>query len=155
MSIQKFKLTLTFFLIGLMVLTGCSTKTNGGMDDNSTSEIDPDGFEQRLVELQQKIDSVAAYLQQAEGLAESAGHIDLQVARYFADYIEWELEHPDLITEALAANDFFDAQETLTPAQREQRYIEHIDRELTGAMAVLDDAMQRLEVDDFRPGLEP
>jgi hypothetical protein len=121
----------------------------------NTSAIRFDGFDQRLLVLQQRIDTVAISLQGAEGLAQTAGQIDLQIAKYFADYITWELGHPDIMKDALAANDFFDEQDSLTPAQRDQRYHDHIDRELTGAMVLMDQAMQRLEKDANGPGLEP
>ncbi len=54
--------------------------------------------------------------------------------------------------DALAANDFFDEQETLTPAQRDQRYHDHIDRELTGCDALMNKAMRRLDEDIQRAG---
>ena len=98
---------------------------------------------------------VETSLQQAEGLVQTAGLIDLQIAKYFADYITWELGHPGIMKDALAANDFFDEQETLTPAQRDQRYHDHIDRELTGAMALMDQAVKRLDEDDYGQGVEP
>ena len=129
------------FLITIIIITGCTTKS--------------DRFDQRLLDLRQRIETVEASLQQEEGLVQTQGLIDLQVAKYFADYIAWELEHPDIMTEALAANDFFDEQETLTPEQREQRYRDHLDIELTGAMKILDQAMQRLEEDSNEPGVEP
>lgn len=143
MIISKFKI-----LIGLSAISFCCSKAL------SASEREANKFDQRLSALHQRIETVAASLQQAGGLARRAGLIDLQVAKYFAEYIAWELDHPDIITEALAANDISPGQEPLTPEQRHQRYIEHINRELTDAMVVLDQAMQRLE-EDFRPGPEP
>lgn len=143
MIISKFKI-----LIGLSVISFYCSKTL------SASEREANKFDQRLSDLHQRIETVAASLQRAEGLARTAGLIDLQVAKYFAEYIAWELDHPDIIKEALAANDNFPGQEPLTPEQRDQRYLEHINRELTDAMVVLDQAMQRME-EDFRPGPEP
>jgi beta-galactosidase len=105
-------------------------------------ENDPHGFEQRLAELGQRIEMVETSVQQAEGKVQSKGQINLQISRYFAGYIAWELEHPDIMKDALAANDFFDEQETLTPEQRDQRYHDHIDRELADATALLEKATQ-------------
>jgi len=142
-------------LITIVLISGCTTTTHTVTAAKPTSAIAPDGFDQRLVELRQRIDTVATSLQQAEGLAQKAGLIDLQIAKYFADYIAWELGHPSIMKDALAANDFFDEQETLTPAQRDQRYHEHIDRELTGATALMDQAMRRLDEDANGPDVEP
>jgi hypothetical protein len=129
-------------LISFILITSCTTNKS-------------DGFDQRLAELCQRIESVKTSLQQAEGLVQTEGLIDLQIAKYFADYIAWELEHPGIMKEALAANDFFDEQETLTPAQRDQRYHYHIDRELSGAMTLMDQVMQRLDEDAHGPDVEP
>ena len=60
----------------------------------------PEGFEQRLADLRHKIDMVETSLQLAEGLAQAKGQINLQIAKYFADYIAWELEHPDIMKDA-------------------------------------------------------
>ncbi|MCP4311450.1 MAG: hypothetical protein GY790_09335 [Bacteroidetes bacterium] len=130
------------FLIFIILVTGCTCSK-------------PDGFDHRLLELRQRIDVVETSLQQAEALAQTEGEIDLQIARYFAEYITWELGHPDIMKDALAANDFFDEQESLTPAQRDQRYHDHIEGELTGAMVLLDQALKRLDEDDNRAGVEP
>ena len=138
---RKFKIILFLFILRATI-TGCST-------------TESDGFEQRLFELRQRVDTVATLLQQAEGLAQSAGLIDLQVAKYFADYIAWELTHPSITKDALAANDLWPGQEKLNIAQRNERYHDHIDRELTGAMVLMDKAMQRLDEDVHRPGVEP
>ena len=74
---KKFKIILFLFILSATI-SGCSS-------------TESDVFEQRLFELRQRVDTVATLLQQAEGLAQSAGLIDLQVAKYFADYIAWEL----------------------------------------------------------------
>ncbi|MHC4501768.1 MAG: beta-galactosidase, partial [Planctomycetota bacterium] len=63
--------------------------------------------------------------------------------------------HPRIMKDALAANDRYVGQETLTTAQRDQRYHDHIDRELTGAMALMDQAMRRLDEDATGPSVEP
>ncbi|TDI69615.1 MAG: hypothetical protein E2O86_05145 [Bacteroidetes bacterium] len=146
---------LAFLLITIVLISGCKTKEHIVKAEKPKSAIVSDGFGQRLVELQQKIDTVEAKLQHAEGLVQNKGLIDLRIAKYFADYIAWELDHSDIMRDALSSNDFFDAQETLTPAQRDQRYQDHIDRELTDATALLDQAMQRLSEDDYRPGVKP
>ncbi len=142
-------------LITIVLISGCTTTKPTITADKPTSAVESDGFDQCLLELRQRIDTVETSLQQAEGLAQNTGLIDLQIAKYFADYIAWELGHPNIMKDALAANDFFDEQETLTPAQRDQRYHEHIDRELTGAMALMNQAMRKLDEDAHRPGVEP
>ena len=134
-------------LITIILITGCTAASQTFIEEKPTKAIQPDRFDQRLLELRQRIDAVATSLQQAEGLAQKAGLIDLQIAKYFADYIAWELDYPGIMKDALAANDFFDEQETLTPAERDQRYHDHIDRELTGAMALMKQAMRRLDED--------
>ncbi|MGM0573602.1 MAG: beta-galactosidase [Bacteroidota bacterium] len=155
MRVPGFKQIIIYFFTSLILFTSCINANQTNESDRSKPAIEADKFDQRLSDLRQRIETVAASLQQAEGLAKTAGNIDLQVAKYFAEYIAWELDHPDIMKEALAADDYFPHQETLTPEQRDQRYLEHIDRELTGAMAVLDQALQRLEEDDFRPAPEP
>ena len=149
------KLALTCLLFSVVLISACKTNKDIVKAEKPKSAIAPDGFGQRLVELQQKIDTVETSLQQAEGLAQNRGRIDLMIAKYFAGYIDWELNHPDIMLDALAANDFFDEQETLSPAQRDQRYHEHIDRELTDATALMDQAMEQLSKDVRRTGLDP
>ena len=155
MRVPGFKQIIIYFFTSLILFTSCIKPTQINKSDRPKPAIEADKFDQRLSDLHQRIETVAASLQQAEGLARTAGMIDLQVAKYFAEYIAWELDHPDIIKEALAANDIIPGQETLTPEQRDQRYLEHINRELTDAMVVLEQAMQRLEEDDFRPVPEP
>lgn len=84
-------------------------------------------YEQRLTELRARIDAVNAQLDQADGYAQQAGRIDTRIAGYFADYIEWELAHPEMTAEALASNDRYRGQHTLSPAEREARYHAHVD----------------------------
>ena len=108
-----------------------------------------------VAELRQRIDAVAAAAGRAEGLAQAAGLVDVRVATYFADYIAWELDHPRITKDALAANDRYIGQDTLTEAQRDRRYRDHIDRELTDAMALMDQTMRRLGEDARGPGAEP
>lgn len=128
--LENFKfIFILFILVGF--INGCVTKATNT-------------YEQRLVELRQKIDTASKALQKAEGLAKTDGNINLNIASYFADYIDWELNHPDITKEALSRNDLWPGQEKLSTEQRDQRYHEHINRELTGAMLLLDQAMQGL-----------
>ncbi|WP_372775079.1 beta-galactosidase [Mangrovibacterium sp.] len=128
---KNFKFLLFLFTLSATIF-GCSTTKS-------------DRFGQRLSELRQKIDTVAVVLQQAEDFAKTDGDINLNIASYFADYIEWELKHPEITTDALASNDLWPGQEKLNSDQRDKRYQEHINRELTDAMVLLDQAMQGLE----------
>jgi len=155
MSIQRFKQIIAHLLTSLMILTCCITTMHAITVNKFTLDIPSDGFDQRLCKLRRKIDTVTTLLQQAEGLAKTAGLIDLQIAKYFADYIAWELAHPDIMKDALAANDCYAGQEKLTAVQRNQRYHDHIDRELTGAMTLLDNARLRLVKYPHKPGPEP
>ncbi len=149
------KQALACLLITSILISGCKPNKVIVKAEKPKTAIVSDGFGQRLVELRQKIDNVETSLQQAEGLAKTAGQIDLQIASYFADYIAWELNHPSIMKDALAGNDFSASQETLNPAQRDQRYHSHIDRELTDAMVLLNQSMLRLDEDSNEPGLEP
>jgi len=136
-------------------MPSCKNNKDNVNEENPKSVIVPDEFEERLLELRQKIDHVEIKLQEAEGLAQNTGIIDMRIAKYFADYIAWELGHPAIMKDALASNDYFKGQETLTPEQRDQRYHEHIDRELTDATVLMDRTMEQLATDVRRPGVEP
>jgi len=149
------KTVLACILFSIILITSCKTNKDNVKAEKPKSVIAPNEFRPRLGELQQKIDKVKIKLKQAEGLARNTGIINMRIAKYFADYIAWELDHPDIMKEALAANNFFDEQVTFTPEQRDQRYLEHIDRELTDATLLMDQAMEHLAADVRCPGLEP
>lgn len=149
------KPVLACLVIAIVFILGCTSASNKSNEGKSASAIVPEKFGQRLIELQQKIDKVEIKLHEAEGLAKNTGVIDMNIAKYFADYIDWELDHPDMMKDALSSNDYFKEQETLSQEQRDQRYHEHIDRELSDATALLDQAMQRLSEDDYTPGVKP
>ena len=138
---RKFNFILSLFILSA-IISGCSTSES-------------DEFEQRLSELRQKIETVAVALQQAEGLAKTDGNINLSISTYFADYIDWELNHPDIIKDALARNDLWPGQEKLNSEQRDKRYHDHIDRELTDAMVLLDQAIQGLDKKATVSGMNP
>ena len=142
-------------LITMVLISGCKTNKDIVKVEKTKLAIVVDEFGPRLLALQQKIDTVTISLQQAEGLAKTAGQIDLQIANYFADYIGWELDHPSIMKDALAGNDFSSTQETLNPEQRDQRYHSHIDRELTDAMELLNQSMIRLDQNSNGPGMDP
>ncbi len=138
---KSFKFLLFLFILNASI-SGCST-------------IESDEFGQRLSVLQQKIDTVAVALQQFDGLAKTDGNINLNIASYFADYIDWELKHPDITKDALSRNDLWPGQEELNSEQRDKRYHEHINRELTGAMVLLDQAMQGQDKKDAVSSMKP
>ena len=116
---------------------------------------EPDNFEQRLLQLQEKIDMVTVAMQKAEGIAKTNGEINLNVARYFANYINWELKHPAITTDALARNDRWPRQEKLTEEQRTTRYNDHINRELTDAMTLLEETLTQLDKATATPDIKP
>ena len=101
-------------------------------------------FHQRLSKLREHIATTGAELADAEAYPRQAGLIDVQIASYFADYIAWELEHPEVMKHVLASCEQFISQAELTSSQREQRYHAHLDRELKGSMALLENALSRL-----------
>ena len=110
-------------------------------------------FRNRLTKLHAKIDLVASALEKSEGYPKQAGLIDLQVARFFAEYIAWELDHPELTTEALGLSEYFKKIE-LSPEEHQRRYRFHIDHELKGSMEILDQARKRLAADKKWPALK-
>jgi len=110
-------------------------------------------FRDRLSQLHTKIDTVSGVLDKAEGYPKKAGLIDVQVAGFFAEYIAWELEHPELMKEALGLSEYFKKIE-VDQAERQRRYRFHIDHELTGSMEILDQALNRIASDKKWPQVE-
>lgn len=117
---------------------------------------------QRLQELRESISAQEPRLDAAGGLPAQAAYIDLQVAKLFAEYITWELEHPDVMTEALVHNETHPGYLSGKPVEdaaaiREseggKRYTCHIDRELTGAMTLLSRAEATLTEDQDWPDI--
>lgn len=149
------KTAMVCLLLTVVLFSSCKFNKDNVNTEKPKSVMVPDEFGQRLLELQQKIDNVEIRLQKAEGLTRNMGIIDMRIARYFADYIDWELDHPEMMKEALSSNDYFKDQETLSPEQIDQRYNKHIHRELTDAMVLLNQSMLRLDEDTNKPGLEP
>jgi beta-galactosidase len=113
--------------------------------ESASHEINEQLFQSRLVKLHKKIDAVAAALDDADDFPQRAGRIDLQAARFFAEYIAWELEHPEMMKDALLSSEYFNATPITDPVERDRRYLLHIDSELTGSMKVLDEALSRLK----------
>lgn len=120
------------------------------MAEAQLKESEQKDFRNRLSKLQTKIDALAGALEKVDGYPKQAGLIDLQVAKFFAEYIAWELDHPELTTEALGLSEYFKKIE-LSPAEHQRRYRFHINHELTGSMEILDQAMTRLESDKKWP----
>jgi hypothetical protein len=115
--------------------------------------------EERLVELRGSLERTAELIDGAAGYAAEAGRIDLQVARWFADYIEWELENPALMKQALVGDWIFHSDEPPASEVAAQRYREHLKRELDGAFALVEQAAARLTAQrdwpvTFRPDWE-
>ena len=128
---KPFKFTSVLF-VSLCCLAGCGSNESQKKD-----------FGGRLAELNAKIDTVSDTLETADGYARKAGLIDLQVARFFADYIAWELEHPELMKDALGSSEFFNKIKVDKP-ECDRRYRFHIDHELTSSMQILDQAVERI-----------
>jgi hypothetical protein len=123
------------YILVAMILPCC-------MVEGQVNESDQKDFKLRLSKLHTKIDAVAGALEKVEGFPKKAGLIDLQVARFFAEYVAWELEHPELMTEALGSSEYFKRID-LDESECLRRYRSHINRELTGSMEILDQALKR------------
>jgi hypothetical protein len=135
------KLSRSIFVLILLfsVLAGCASKPSLKKD-----------YHTRLVKLHDKIDTVETSLAQVKGYPQKAGQIDLQVAKFFAQYIAWELEHPKQMKEALALSGYY-KRIKLNESERNERYYFTLDYELTGAMEILNQAMARLDSDKKWP----
>lgn len=114
----------------------------------------------RLIELRVKIDNVTAVLKKYDGYLAKAGYIDVCVANFFAEYIEWELEHPDIMKDALVGNEVLadtrhgslvKTQIELDKLERERRYQFHVDYELSSCMEILNQALTRLDTEKNIP----
>lgn len=101
-------------------------------------------FEQRLGELTRRIGQVEAKLEKTTGWLRKAGESDVEVAKMFAGYIRWELANPEYTMNALDG-DRRHQRRPFTKQDRQQRYREHIDYELSSSMRVLDNAEARLK----------
>ena len=77
------------YVLVAMVLPCC-------MVEGKTDAPYQEDFRHRLSKLHARIDAVSDALKGIDGFPKKAGLIDLQVARFFAGYIAWELEHPEL-----------------------------------------------------------
>ncbi len=65
------KAAMAYLIITIILISGCTTTTHTITADKPTPAIPPIGFDQRLIELRQKIDTVDTSLQQAEGLVQT------------------------------------------------------------------------------------
>ena len=110
---------------------------------------------ERLSELRTRLESTRTAVDASSGYAKKAGLIDLRIAAFFADYVEWELANPELTKDALLANEMYSdnlrgpAERTAYAAEegeRERRYSFHIDYELAGALQLVEEASERLEI---------
>ena len=132
-------------MLALLSLS-CSPGKNAPSDHSASPSLAPapDDFRRRLEKLRDRIEVVASALNQSDGFPKRAGQIDLQIARFFAEYVDWELDHPDIMKDALISSEGFMENPDFGPSERERRYRFHIDYELTSSLAILDQAMKRL-----------
>ena len=142
-STSMFPAKLIRYILAAMMLSIC-------MVEAKSDDADQKDFRDRLTELHARIDSVSDALEGADGYPRKAGLIDLQVARFFADYIAWELDHPELMAEALGSSEFFEGIEH-DQSECLRRYRFHLDHELTGSMKVLNQAFERIASDKKWP----
>lgn len=98
----------------------------------------------RLADLRERIDTTSRLLAEADGYPAKAGHIDVQVAEWFADSIEWELANPEITKDALMSDRIFHPDAADGPDEAARRYRQHIERELDGSLALLDRTAARL-----------
>lgn len=137
-------------LFKLIVIASLMLGSFAGCASNKLYQKDNRGS---LSKLHDKINFVADALEDAEGYPEKAGLIDLQVAKFFAGYIAWELEHPELMIEALGLSEYFKKIE-VSEAECNRRYHFLIDHELADSMEILEQAMARLGSDKKWPELK-
>jgi len=114
-------------------------------------------YQQRLSLLNEKISVVASALENTEGFQKKSGNIDLQTAAFFSEYIDWEINHPEITKDALMGNEAIvvrgaSARTVKTGAnidslEREKRYHRLIDFELTSSMEILNQTLTRLQKD--------
>lgn len=108
---------------------------------------------ERLIELRARQREVAGLVDSASGHAAKASRIDLQVAEWFADYVEWEAENPEATMEALVGDRIFHEGEPAGPEVAARRYREHLERQLDGALALVERAEARLTLEREWPGV--
>ena len=102
------------------------------------------GFRARLERVHGKLLEAVTAATQADGTVSAADRIDLQVVRFFAEYIEWELDHRDAMEYALIVpetmkHESHSAPESTTvdPAACARRYESCVDLELSGCIELL------------------
>lgn len=121
-------------------------------------------FRKRLDRLRECIAALEPLLNAAEGYPAKTATIDWQVAKFFEEFITWELDHPEAVTEALIHNEICPGKLGGKPVKdaaaireriSDERFAFHIDHELTGAMALLARAKAALAGDrDWPAGRE-
>ena len=110
----------------------------------------------RLDDLRERIEKTSRLVPAGDGYPAKAGRIDVQVAAWFADYIEWELANPEITKDALMADRIFHPDAADGPEEAARRYRQHIERELDDSLALLDRAAARLQEDrDWPETREP
>jgi hypothetical protein len=127
---------------------------------NKANSNDYHDFEIRLTDLIDKIKFVKEKVSHSAGYLAASGHIDYQIAAFFAEYIEWELTHPNQTKEMLMANEIF-KDDNRGPVkgtgheskdeEPEKRYRFHIDYELKSSMEILDQALTRFDKNENWP----
>jgi hypothetical protein len=136
---NNFRLIRVYSLVLAFLLASCAS---GG-----------DDFRPRLEKLNDKIETVSRVIDQADGYPGKAGRIDLQVAKFFAQYIAWELEHPEIMKDALVSSKRFEKNIHFDKTTRDKRYTHHVDHELRASMDILDQALARLEQKNSWPAV--
>ena len=84
----------------------------------------------RLDDLRERIEKTSRLVPAGDGYPAKAGRIDVQVAAWFADYIEWELANPEITKDALMGHRIFHPDAADGPEEAARRYRQHIEREL-------------------------
>jgi len=119
-------------------------------------------FRERLIQLRDEIEAIEPNVEAARGFAGQSAYIDLQTAKFFEEYITWELDHPTAISGALIHNEIFpgklggkpvDDAAAISARISGERFAFHIDHELTGAMALLARAKSTSAGDFDGPGV--
>lgn len=100
-------------------------------------------FESKLEQLNTKIEAVTKTLPKTKNFLHKSVTIDIEVARFFSQYIKWELQHPEFTAHALGESEYF-KNIKLSKAEKWNRYRFHINHQLTSSIQILDQALNRI-----------
>lgn len=100
-------------------------------------------FQNKLDHLKNKISEVEEASIKTKGYLKKSTEVDIQVAKWFVDLIDWELKNLDLMKDALVANEIF-RKRKVDDTEKERRYQFHINYELNSSIRVLEKSLDRI-----------